>query len=111
MTFWLFRQICGADMSTWRRQPTRYCTRSLTSRCCRPSATTVPRDVRQPATWSTSPVRSRPRSLAPCLSADLALSPLLAVCLVGFDSGDDLFGHQVDSAHGHLVGHRTLTSP
>src|SRR5712691_6195841 len=51
------------------------------------------------------------RSLAPCLSADPALFPLLTVGLVGFDGGDDLLGHQVDSAHGYLVGHRTLASP
>src|SRR5689334_12173088 len=51
------------------------------------------------------------RSLAPCLSADPALSPLLAVVLVGFDSGVDFLCHQVDSVHSHLVRHCTLASP
>ena len=48
--FWSYRQICGDGTSTWRRQATQCCTRSLTSRCSKLSATTVLRDARQPAT-------------------------------------------------------------
>ena len=40
--------ICGDGTSTWRRQATQCCTRSLTSRCSKLSATTVLRDARQP---------------------------------------------------------------
>src|SRR2546428_7727176 len=40
-----------------------------------------------------------------------ALPALLSIWLIRLDGGDDLAGHQIDAAHGDLVGHQTLAAP